>query len=72
MELTATTYKKSFILLAMYAYIKPCKLDNIVIVWLSVIKIKLLKRLKLSFKVYKLLIIYTNICSIKEQKNKAS
>ena len=50
----------------MYTYIKPFKLanidDSITIYHLK----KLLKRLKLGFKVYKLLIIYTNVCSIKE------
>ena len=55
----------------MYAHIKPFKLanidDSITIYHLK----KLLKRLKLGFKVYKLLIIYTNVCSIKEQKIKS-
>ena len=50
----------------MYTHIKPFKLvninDSVTIYHLK----KLLKRLKLGFKAYKLLIIYTNICSIKE------
>ena len=55
----------------MCAYIKLFKLininDSITIYHLK----GLLKRLKLGFKVYKLLIIYTNVCSIKEQKIKS-
>lgn len=55
----------------MYTHIKPFKLANIDDSMTIYHLKRLLKRLKLGFKVYKLLIIYTNICSAKERKIKS-